>query len=972
MAWYETKYKNSKLTSVIEKSQHALADIILIALTIAGFPTLLASIGRSLDIGWQPSFSVHIVLYVATLFLTLIRKHVPNLVKQVYVVSGLLMVGVIGTISFGLYGQGVILLTVFAIVSSAFFGIRTGIVAGAIAVCVVLVTGYGYSNGILVYQFDANEYVKGKATWLSSAVVVTFFTGLALITLANFYKVLSKTISSEEKTENLLQSFLAAMIEAIIVYDSQGNIIYFNEAADELFKLAKQNNEKRNVDSIKLQLISSDNGQFADDKNPLLVPLQTRLTCNNQTIGIKTDKHSDARWCLLNTQLVQDDGQTQGVVATFIDISEQKNTQEALRQNEKLFQLIAHSTNDMISIHNEKGDYIYVSPSCENLLGYKPQELINRNAFDFIYEQDKEIVMHSQMEMLAGKKNNLVTYRLMKKNGPATWFESIVEMSEDEDAKQRFVVVSRDVSARKELESTIREKEKQLRTITDALPNLVSEIGRDLKYRYVNQAYELWYAKPWEQIIDQNIEQVIGEQNFQNVLPYLQQAFKGEETSFEKMFSFPGDLGRWMWIRYIPRIKDGEVDSVISVSSDISEIKKAQQDREQLRTELTQAQKMESIGQLTGGIAHDFNNMLASILGYAELSLKSKFNEEKKEEFIENIIVAARRAADLVDKLLAFSRGKKADLNQVRLELIVGESLEMLKSIMPSSIKMNVEFKNDDLLVMADAIAMNQVVVNLCINARDAMQGKGTLDINIDSEYVEADECDGCHNKFSGNYAVISVRDSGAGMPKEIAERIFEPFFTTKAVGKGSGMGLSMVHGIVHEHNGHVVVNSEIGQGTEFRIYIPQAENTQQQHNVYMLQDMQNVMQAQPDKINILVVDDEVPLVDLISIVLRDRGYHVSGYTNSVKAWEEFRKNKQGYDLVITDQTMPNMTGLDLANAIWEEAPDVPVILMSGFSHEVDESSAHQLGFNAYLKKPVAGELLIKTVTKVLDDINLA
>jgi signal transduction histidine kinase len=276
------------------------------------------------------------------------------------------------------------------------------------------------------------------------------------------------------------------------------------------------------------------------------------------------------------------------------------------------------------------------------------------------------------------------------------------------------------------------------------------------------------------------------------------------------------------------RVKDvdlerGELVMFSGVTIDVSQRKSAEQDRERLRTQLGQAQKMESIGMLTSGIAHDFNNILGSILGYAGLALQryASTSPPKLAEYLNEVVTAGERARDLVAQLLAFSRGESVAVQATAIGPIIEQSLRMLRPALPSSVNMQLNLASNLPLVMANAVQFQQVLVNLCVNARDATNGNGVITVSAAPVQLEPVACASCHQNFSGRFVALTVEDTGEGIPESTRLRIFEPFFTTKAQGKGSGMGLAMVHGIVHRQGGHILLDSRPGAGTRFRLLMP-------------------------------------------------------------------------------------------------------------------------------------------------------
>jgi len=411
--------------------------------------------------------------------------------------------------------------------------------------------------------------------------------------------------------------------------------------------------------------------------------------------------------------------------------------------------------------------------------------------------------------------------------------------------------------------------------------------------------------------------------------------------------TFPMDL----------EVNDMTIDNAkhfVGIVRDISERKQAEAEQKRLQAQLLQAQKMESIGQLTGGIAHDFNNMLASIMGYTDLARVelTQYDNEKITGYLNRAYKSSERARDLVKQMLAFSRGSDVDLQPLNLSTIIDESLTMLNSVFPSSIVIERQLNDENLVIMADPVQLHQLIMNLCINARDAMQGKGHITIESKRVNKLVSKCGSCHKKVSGDYIELSVCDNGPGIKLEYIERIFDPFFTSKKMSsvKGAGMGLAVVHGIMHSHDGHIILNTEVGKGSTFTLLFPV---TEKYNSVISESSYTPVLPNKTLNGHILIVDDEPVVGALIGELLEGRGCRVTVETDSQSALLKFKENPHDFDLLVTDQTMPGMTGGELAQAVLTVRPELPVILCTGYSDYMDENKARLLGIRGYVSKPL-------------------
>ncbi len=390
------------------------------------------------------------------------------------------------------------------------------------------------------------------------------------------------------------------------------------------------------------------------------------------------------------------------------------------------------------------------------------------------------------------------------------------------------------------------------------------------------------------------------------------------------------------------------------------ELSKETAERKEVESRLRQAHKMEAIGTLAGGIAHDFNNILAAILGYAEMA-KDDIPEYSPAKYqIEQVLQAGYRARDLVKHILSFSRKEAQGRQPVELRLVVDEALKLLRASIPTTVTIQQHLDPASGTILADATQIHQVLMNICTNAAQAMdENGGVLTVSLDG--VELDEGGMVEGLGVGSYVRLMVKDTGAGVDPQVLDRIFDPYFTTKPVGKGSGMGLAVVHGIVKSHDGVIQVESAPGNGTTFFVYFPRIAEVAQG----VLADNEPLPVGSE---RILVVDDEASIVELTKRRLERLGYQVTTKTSSLEALEFFRSRPDGLDVVISDQAMPGLTGGDLAKEILAIRPNIPIIICSGYSSKMDAVRADSMGINAFIMKPVEYKELAETLRRVLDE----
>ena len=411
---------------------------------------------------------------------------------------------------------------------------------------------------------------------------------------------------------------------------------------------------------------------------------------------------------------------------------------------------------------------------------------------------------------------------------------------------------------------------------------------------------------------------------------------------------------------------DGE-DCLVGWAHDLSKMRQVEYEKQQLEQKLFQSQKMEAVGQLTGGIAHDFNNILASILGYTNLAIKHcvQDKESKLANYLDEIKHGGERARDLIEQMMIYSRVRPSVVSNIDLQPVVEQSLRLLRPALPSNIDIYTRFSELTPKINFDPAQLEQIIMNLCINARDAIETSGSIDIDVETASYHEHACDSCHAVISGDFVVLSVRDSGTGIDIEMSNRIFEPFFTTKEVGRGTGMGLSMVHGIMHEFGGHILVDSTVGKGTDFLLLFPIIDAELNESEKYA-QAEKNELDAEHHVGVIMVVDDEPSVASYTGELLESHGYEVIVVTDSLLALDTFRMAPKDIDIVITDQTMPGITGLELARELLSLRPDIPIIITTGFSGVLNEEVAEEQGLRAYFNKPVDSYALLNKINNIL------
>jgi len=427
--------------------------------------------------------------------------------------------------------------------------------------------------------------------------------------------------------------------------------------------------------------------------------------------------------------------------------------------------------------------------------------------------------------------------------------------------------------------------------------------------------------------------------------------------------------------QFIPG-NDNTEEYFVSFIRDQSRKNNSEKEKDRLHKQLQHLQKMESIGQLTGGIAHDFNNMLAVIMGFSHLLgnlfKQEEVQKEKGQAYLHEIVNASDRATELISQMLAFSR-RLPEQNQdetpaIPIQPVIKDTLSLLRSSLPSSIQLEHHFENDPLKARIQPSNLHQILLNLGINARDAIPEYGKININL-AQHRLSGFCQSCHDCYNGDFIELKVTDSGTGIPDEILGQIFDPFFSTKEVNKGSGMGLSVVHGLVHDAGGHISLNSKQDEGSSISILLPLSND----HENSETANDDNTTDAVNTLLNgkkIMVVDDEHMITSMLSELFCMYGANVVTFNQSVNALNYFMQTPDSIDLVITDETMPELSGLDMSQHILKKQPTVPVIICTGHSEYINSTIAEKQGISGFMMKPLDLDKLLDLVNRIISAKN--
>jgi PAS domain S-box-containing protein len=535
----------------------------------------------------------------------------------------------------------------------------------------------------------------------------------------------------------------------------------------------------------------------------------------------------------------------------------------------------------------------------------------------------------------------------------------IVEIStEIITIKKEKVVLGmvKNITTRKQAEVALQDSEQKYQAVLEANPDPVVVYDMEGKVIYFNPAFTRVFGWSLEERVGQKMDDFVPKEHWPETKKMIEkitesrQTFSGLETC---RYTREGKIIPVSISGSFYEDPKGNIAASIINLRDISKQKK-------LETQIQQTQKMEAVGTLAGGIAHDFNNILSAIIGYTELAINDIEKETLLYHHLQELLRATMRAKELVRQILTFSRQAEYERKPVQIKLIVKEALKLLRASLPTTVEIRQELQSDE-LVMADPTQIHQVMMNLCTNAEYAMRQKGgLLTIKLENIELDAHFTSGHQELSPGAYLNLMISDTGCGMPDHVLKRIFDPFFTTKEAGEGTGLGLSVVHGIIAGFGGAITAYSEPGKGSVFKIYLPIIERPPVSATI-----PKDTIPFGCERI--LFVDDEPALASVGKQILESLGYDVATRTSSVEALELFKARPHKFDLVITDMTMPHMTGEDLAAQLMLIKPGIPVILCTGFSAKINDEKAMAIGVRAFVSKPVPVWELAETIRNVLD-----
>ena len=824
------------------------------------------------------------------------------------------------------------------------------------------------ADGVPVADFEnRNRCKSGDYLWLELKLATVPETGIvyAIARDVTQQKTAEDALIKSEATYRSLAGSLPGIVYRQLVRENN-RMVFFNDMAQSLTGFSPEALCGGELCSIEPMIVDEDRQQVKDrikssiaEKRPFEVEYRIR------------HKTGVIRYFMERGRPVTgDDGALLHIDGVIFDVTDRILASEQLQFKNAILKTQQENSLDGILVmdHERKiisfntrfvtmwgvpSQVVKTGSGGEDLLRVLMKQVANPDEF---YRQ--VISLYEMHHMKSGEEIRMADGRIL--------YRYSAPMFGPEDRYYGRVWYFTDITDRRRVEETLKEDERKYRAVVEDMPAMICRFLKDGTLTFVNQSYCRYFNKTERELIGCNFFRFIAEEGLKNVKTHLLALTPAQPmvTGEHEVIAADGSV-RWQeWTDRALFDDDGILTEYQCIGRDITESKVALEERAKIEKQLMQAQKLQSIGTLAGGIAHDFNNILTGIMGYAELLDKFEIPEgSSMRPKIEGILKGACRARDLVSQILTFSRQSEQVRRPVQFSILVKESLKFLRATLPSSIQIHQEIQCHESMSMADPSQLYQIIMNLCTNAAHAMREKdGTLGVRLAGQVVSAGSPESEIGLEPGSYLVLTISDTGHGMSPAVIERIFDPYFTTKKAGEGTGLGLAVVHGIVKGYGGAITVESKLGKGSVFNIFLPELTGGMDSAFSEKSGSMSTGSEC------ILIVDDEKIIVDVVKSLLEKLGYKVDGKYDSMEAAKAFREHPERYDFVITDMTMPHINGIDLARMIGGIRPDIPVVLCTGYSEDIQSGLLRQSGIREVIMKPVDIRQLSETIRRLLDD----
>ena len=818
-----------------------------------------------------------------------------------------------------------------------------------------------YSEARLSGGEAPNQYIyrglrkDGSRIWLETNARLVEWDGAPAIQVVNV-DITERKKAEEELRENqkLLHTVFDLIPHAVYVKDTQGRYLMANQGLCDDYGLKPEDIVHRSAAELgvlhasELDVIAESDGNVFRTKESFFREGVTFTRADGKKKITRITK----------IPILDSDHNVTGLVGLTEDITERVKAEEEINANRRLLRTVFDTIPHALFVKDRDGRYVIVNQAAVEAYGLGDKEYIGFLPEDVpsLAEDSTKMITEIDREVLrTGERFEAEGLQLALPSGEERILHIIkLPFQNDAGEIEGLVSVSQDITERKKGERALKESEGRFRSIVRNLPNGFNMKDPEGRLQIVNQRLEEWFGLANKDILGRTADEVFPA-GVQGGYHAMEMEVLNQRIVHEEEFTVPFADGKEhaVIVTKFPLVdEDDGIIGVGTITTDVTAQRSAEKN-------LRQAHRLESLGTLAGGIAHDLNNILFPIIGYSEVLIKQYTMEAQAQSFLKIISSSALRAKDLVSQILLFSRSGEGRMDLCHLKPVALEVVKLIRSTLPASIEIKQSIDKNIELVNADPSQIHQVMMNLCINAGQSMPEGGTLTFYLENTDLKS-RWDYLGKELNGPHIRIACQDTGIGMDEKTMARIFEPFFTTKSAGHGTGLGLATVFGIVQQHGGGIDVSSTPGEGTLFEIFLPVIQAEWESPTV--------IMEPLPrGSESILFVDDEATITGFARMVLEDQGYRVTPSTNSLEALKIFQADPQRFDLVVTDYTMPVMTGDKLAYEIKNIRGDIPIVLSTGNRDSLNLDNAHSLGIAEVIYKPVGSDELVRLVRRVLD-----
>ncbi len=775
--------------------------------------------------------------------------------------------------------------------------------------------------------------------------------------------------------EKWLRLILDSMPAAAYTCDAQGRITYFNQQAAAVWGRTPVLNDMNHRFCGCFRLRDFTGAVISHEHCWMALALAESRPITGKQAIIERPDGSQTIVLAHACPLLDAAGNIVGAVNVMTDITERIRTEEALRLSEAKFRSAMQHSPIGMGLVAPDGRWIEVNPALCSIVGYPAAELLATDFQTITHPDDLKVDEDFVRQMLARQIDNYVMEkRYLHKSGHPTWVQLNVSLVWNPDGSPRhFVSQIQDISERKLAEEALQINQAKL-TLSMDLAKLFHWEYDVMSRRLTcdENLFKFYGTNSVEQgglsmAVDDYLRKFIHPEDAAVITKEMTKEFTNTDPTCPRQLEnrvrqADGSTGVMLTRFMMVRDAAGRPVKAYGVNQDITEQKKAEQQRQKLEEQLRQAQKMEALGTLAGGTAHEFNNMLGIIIGFGELAKAELDEKHPVQASMDEVLLAAQRAKEIVQQILTFSRQQRQSRQPIQMDAVVREAMKVVRNTVPASVVIQTDISPDAPVIMGNATQIHQVLMNICVNAWHAMnQGPGVIRLSQNTVSLKQDAAVIHPNLREGVYVHLAIADNGSGMDAPTLARIFEPFFTTKDQGKGTGLGLAVVHGIVQAHEGAIFAESQPGVGTTFHLYFP-------------LNAKVPVKKAAPSAKpapqgggqHILLVDDELSLTGVAAKVLHRFGYKTTRVSSAAEALSDIREDPSSFDLVITDLTMPGMNGTELAKHLQSLAPALPVVLASGFGCWQSEDNFNAPNIRKFLQKPYTMEELTRVASQAI------